>query len=122
MRADQEMHYGLALYDQQLTENRKTLRLQYCKLDTATMVVVWLHWEGHERAADRVQEEMKQPSPEFAQQIAKPPLGFSYCYSSSLVQSVTKLLRGPTFRHKYNPARFGHFRLVHTTFLAAATN
>lgn len=46
MRAYQEMLYGLAKYDEELKEKWKTLLLQYCKLDTAAMVMVWLHWEA----------------------------------------------------------------------------
>jgi hypothetical protein len=46
MRAYQEMLYGLAKYDEDVKEKWKTLLLQYCKLDTAAMVIVWLHWEA----------------------------------------------------------------------------
>jgi hypothetical protein len=46
MRAYQEMLYGLARYDEEVKEKWKTLLLQYCKLDTAAMVIVWLHWEA----------------------------------------------------------------------------
>jgi hypothetical protein len=46
MRAYQEMLYGLAKYDEEVKEKWKTLLLQYCKLDTAAMLMVWLHWEA----------------------------------------------------------------------------
>jgi hypothetical protein len=46
MRAYQEMLYGLARYDEEVKEKWKTLLFQYCKLDTAAMVIVWLHWEA----------------------------------------------------------------------------
>jgi hypothetical protein len=46
MRAYQGMLYGLAKYDEDVKEKWKTLLLQYCKLDTAAMVIVWLHWEA----------------------------------------------------------------------------
>ena len=46
MRAYQEMLYGLATYDEAVKEKWKSLLLQYCKLDTAAMVIVWLHWEA----------------------------------------------------------------------------
>lgn len=45
MRAYREMLYGLARYDEGLKEKWKALLLQYCKLDTAAMVTVWLHWK-----------------------------------------------------------------------------
>ena len=46
MRAYQEMLYGLTRYDEAVKEKWKTLLLQYRKLDTAAMVIVWLHWEA----------------------------------------------------------------------------
>ena len=46
MRAYQEMLYGLAKYNEDVKEKWKALLLQYCKLDTAAMVIVWLHWEA----------------------------------------------------------------------------
>jgi hypothetical protein len=45
-RAYQEMLYGLAKYDKDVKEKWKTLLLQYCELDTAATVIVWLHWEA----------------------------------------------------------------------------
>jgi len=44
--AYQEMLYGLAKNEEDMKEKWKTLLLQYCKLDTAAMVIVWLHWEA----------------------------------------------------------------------------
>ena len=32
--------------DPQFRENRRRLLLQYCELDTAAMVMIWLHWSG----------------------------------------------------------------------------
>jgi hypothetical protein len=32
--------------DPQFRENRRHLLLQYCQLDTAAMVMIWLHWIG----------------------------------------------------------------------------
>lgn len=32
--------------DPQFHENRRRLLLQYCELDTAAMVMIWLHWSG----------------------------------------------------------------------------
>ena len=46
MRAYQETLYGLTRNDEAVKEKWKTLLLQYCKLDTAAMVIVWLHWEA----------------------------------------------------------------------------
>jgi hypothetical protein len=46
MRANQEMLYGLSRYNEEVKEKWKTLLLQYCRLDTAAMVIVWLHWEA----------------------------------------------------------------------------
>jgi hypothetical protein len=43
MRAYHEILYGPARYDEAAREKRKILLLQYCKLDTAAMVIVWLH-------------------------------------------------------------------------------
>ena len=30
----------------QESENRQKLLLQYCGLDTAAMVIIWMHWTG----------------------------------------------------------------------------
>jgi hypothetical protein len=46
MRAYQEMLYGLSSHDEEVKEKWKRLLLQYCELDTAAMLVVWLHWEA----------------------------------------------------------------------------
>lgn len=32
--------------DVQYRQNRETLLKQYCKLDTAAMVMIWAHWTG----------------------------------------------------------------------------
>ena len=39
--------------DEQHRENRETLLKQYCKLDTAAMVMIWAHWSGHTEAANQ---------------------------------------------------------------------
>jgi transposase-like protein len=44
MRAYQEMMYGLSKDDAAQRENWKRLLLQYCELDTAAMVMIWLQW------------------------------------------------------------------------------
>jgi hypothetical protein len=44
MRTYQEMMYGLRRGDRQYRETHRRLLLQYCKLDTAAMVMVWMHW------------------------------------------------------------------------------
>jgi hypothetical protein len=44
IRAYQEMMYGLSKHDATQRENWRRLLLQYCRLDTAAMVMVWLHW------------------------------------------------------------------------------
>jgi hypothetical protein len=46
MRAYQEMLYGLARHDEGIKKKWETLLLQYCKLDTAAMVILWLHWQA----------------------------------------------------------------------------
>jgi hypothetical protein len=46
MRAYQEMLYGLSRFDDAARQAWRALLLQYCELDTAAMVMVWLHWEG----------------------------------------------------------------------------
>jgi len=45
MRAYQEMIFGLSAKDPAIRQNWKNLLLQYCKLDTMAMVIVWLHWK-----------------------------------------------------------------------------
>jgi hypothetical protein len=44
MRAYQEMLYGVSRHNEVLKEQWRRLLLQYCELDTATMVMVWAHW------------------------------------------------------------------------------
>jgi hypothetical protein len=44
MRAYQEMLYGLSRNDESRKEQWRRLLLQYCELDTAAMVMVWMHW------------------------------------------------------------------------------
>jgi hypothetical protein len=44
MRAYQEMLYGLSRNDESRIEQWRRLLLQYCELDTAAMVMVWMHW------------------------------------------------------------------------------
>lgn len=44
MRAYQEMMYGLSAGDPCRRANLRELLLQYCKLDTAAMVIIWRHW------------------------------------------------------------------------------
>lgn len=47
MRTYQEMLYGLRKTDVQFREAKKNLLLNYCKLDTAAMVMIWMHWTGN---------------------------------------------------------------------------
>jgi hypothetical protein len=44
MRVYQEMMFGRASLDSSSRENYRKLLLQYCKIDTAAMVAIWLHW------------------------------------------------------------------------------
>jgi len=44
MRAYQEMLYGVSRHNEVLKEQWRHLLLQYCELDTAAMVMVWVHW------------------------------------------------------------------------------
>jgi hypothetical protein len=46
MRTYQEMMYGLRSHDPQFRESQRRLLLQYCELDTAAMVMIWMHWTG----------------------------------------------------------------------------
>jgi hypothetical protein len=46
MRAYQEMLYGLSKHDDQIKAKWRKLLLQYCQLDTAAMVIIWLHWKA----------------------------------------------------------------------------
>lgn len=44
MRAYQEMLYGVSRNDEAVKRKWRQLLLQYCELDTAAMVMVWMHW------------------------------------------------------------------------------
>ena len=46
MRTYQEMMFGLSSFDPEKRETLRKLLLQYCKLDTAAMVMIWRHWIG----------------------------------------------------------------------------
>jgi hypothetical protein len=47
MRTYQDMLYGLRKTDTGYREAKKNLLLNYCKLDTAAMVMIWMHWTGN---------------------------------------------------------------------------
>jgi hypothetical protein len=44
IRAYEAMVYGVERDDPKTKENWKRLLLQYCRLDTLSMVVIWRHW------------------------------------------------------------------------------
>jgi hypothetical protein len=44
MRLYQEMMFGASADDPAARENYRRLLLQYCRLDTAAMVIIWRHW------------------------------------------------------------------------------
>jgi len=44
MRVYQEMMFGLSRNDPGAREKYRKLLLQYCELDTAAMVMIWMHW------------------------------------------------------------------------------
>ena len=44
MRVYQEMMFGLAKTDSVVRQSYRKLLLQYCELDTAAMVFIWMHW------------------------------------------------------------------------------
>jgi hypothetical protein len=46
IRTYQEMMYGLRKSDAAFRDTYKQLLLNYCKLDTAAMVMIWMHWTG----------------------------------------------------------------------------
>jgi hypothetical protein len=46
MRVYQEMMFGLAKFDTDLRQSYRRLLLQYCELDTAAMVFIWMHWSS----------------------------------------------------------------------------
>jgi hypothetical protein len=46
IRTYQEMMYGLRRTDAAFRAAQKQLLLNYCKLDTAAMVMIWMHWTG----------------------------------------------------------------------------
>jgi hypothetical protein len=46
IRTYQEMMFGLRKSDQKFKDIQKQLLLNYCKLDTAAMVMIWMHWTG----------------------------------------------------------------------------
>jgi hypothetical protein len=47
IRTYQEMMYGLRKSDLTFRNTYKQLLLNYCKLDTAAMVMIWMHWTGY---------------------------------------------------------------------------
>ena len=49
IRTYQEMMYGLRRSDPTFRQAMKQLLLNYCKLDTAAMVMIWMHWIGASR-------------------------------------------------------------------------
>lgn len=51
MRAYQEMLYGPTKYDMETRDQWRRLLLQYCELDTAAMLMIWLHWHQGARVA-----------------------------------------------------------------------
>jgi hypothetical protein len=46
IRTYQEMMYGLRRSDAAFRNAQRQLLLNYCKLDTAAMVMIWMHWKG----------------------------------------------------------------------------
>lgn len=46
----QEMMFGQSADDPESWESYRALLLQYCKLDTAAMVIIWRHWMGEASA------------------------------------------------------------------------
>jgi hypothetical protein len=48
IRTYQEMLYGMRKSDSQFRDMQKQLLLNYCKLDTAAMVMIWMHWLNSE--------------------------------------------------------------------------
>jgi len=46
IRTYQEMMFGARRSEPLFREAMKKLLLNYCKLDTAAMVMVWMHWTG----------------------------------------------------------------------------
>ncbi|MGB0387120.1 MAG: DUF2779 domain-containing protein, partial [Ardenticatenaceae bacterium] len=54
VRAYQAMLYGAGRYNPQVRQQWKQLLLQYCKLDTLAMVMLWWHW--WERIANSADE------------------------------------------------------------------
>lgn len=44
MRAYQDMLYGYRRNDHEHRDIQRKLLLQYCKLDTAAMIMIWMHW------------------------------------------------------------------------------
>ena len=47
IRTYQEMMFGLRRSDAPFREAQRQLLLNYCKLDTAAMVMIWMHWIGN---------------------------------------------------------------------------
>lgn len=44
MRVYQEMMFGLSRNEPEVRDKYRKLLLQYCELDTAAMVMIWVHW------------------------------------------------------------------------------
>ena len=47
IRAYEAMVYGVERDDPAAKQKWKRLLLQYCKLDSLSMYLVWEHWRGH---------------------------------------------------------------------------
>jgi len=48
------MVYGLRKNDEQYRTACKDVLLQYCKLDTLAMVMVWVHWSSGQKIQPKV--------------------------------------------------------------------
>ena len=46
VRTYQEMMYGTRSRDTHFRDLQRQALLNYCKLDTAAMVMIWLNWTG----------------------------------------------------------------------------
>ena len=46
MRAYQDMLYGEQKDNEDIKEKYRSSLLQYCKLDTLAMVIIWEYWMG----------------------------------------------------------------------------
>jgi hypothetical protein len=72
MRVYQEMMFGVTGADPAVREAYRKLLLQYCELDTAAMVIIWLHWLETSDSTASSQQVTTTRNPHQAKQSSSP--------------------------------------------------